>query len=147
MIDISAKPDVPRRAAASGFIRLRGPTVRAIARGGIKKGDPLQAARVAGLQALKRTHELLPHCHPIPLEHAEVVVEVDREGSGVRARAEVAARYKTGVEMEALTGVSVALLTVWDMVKYLEKDGAGQYPETSIGEIRVVRKEKGPQPG
>jgi len=144
VIDISSKPDVPRRATAEGFIKLRGPTVRAIAQGSVKKGNPLEAGRIAGLQALKKTHELLPHCHPIPLEHADLSLDLDQEGSGVRAKCEVAARYKTGVEMEALTGVSVALLTVWDMVKYLEKDENGQYPATLITGIRVVQKVKGP---
>jgi len=143
MIDISSKPPVPRRAVAEGFIRLKPDTLAAIGQGLVKKGDPLQAGRIAGLQAVKRTHELLPHCHPIPLEHADVTLEMDRSGTGVRARAEVAANYKTGVEMEALTGVGVALLTVWDMVKYLEKDAKGQYPATLITDIRVVQKEKG----
>jgi cyclic pyranopterin phosphate synthase len=143
VIDISSKPAVARRAVAEGSIHLRKETIDTIDSGKVKKGDPLAAARVAGLQAIKRTPELLPHCHPIPLEHAEVVAELDVSSSSVRVRVEVAANWKTGVEMEALTGASVALLTVWDMVKYLEKDEAGQYPETKISEIRVVRKEKG----
>ena len=133
-----------RRAVAEGSIRLKKETIETIANRGVKKGDPLQAARIAGLQAIKRTPELLPHCHPIPLEHAEVTAEIDAASSSVRVRVEVAADWKTGVEMEALTGASVALLTVWDMVKYLEKDSGGQYPETSISGIRVVSKTKGP---
>ena len=143
MIDISSKPTVARRAVAEGSILLKKGTIETIANGAVKKGDPLQAARIAGLQAIKRTPELLPHCHPIPLEHAEVVAEIEMASSSVRVRVEVAANWKTGVEMEALTGASVALLTVWDMVKYLEKDSGGQYPGTRISEIRVVSKTKG----
>jgi cyclic pyranopterin monophosphate synthase len=89
---------------------------------------------------MKRTPELLPHCHPVPLTGSRV--EVSLRPSGVEVEAEAEAIYRTGVEMEALTGATVALLTVWDMVKYLEKDADGNYPTTRLGPVRVVRKEK-----
>ncbi len=142
MVDIQAKPDVPRRAVATGTIRLRAATVRAIRAGRVEKGDPIAAAEVAGLQAIKSTWQALPHCHPIPLTSA--AVELDVRADRVVCTTTVAATYKTGVEMEALYGVSVALLTVWDMVKSLEKDARGQYPAAQIEGIRVVSKEKGP---
>lgn len=137
---IHAKPVVYRRAVASGEIRLSAGTVRAIRAGSVEKGDPLRAAEIAGLVAIKRTPELLPHCHPVPITGS--AVELTVAASGVRARVEVEALYRTGVEMEALVGVSVALLTVWDMVKYMEKDARGGYLTTRIGAIRVISKEK-----
>ena len=140
MVDIGGKPDVERRATATGEIALQAKTVTAIREGKVEKGDPLSTAEVAGLQAIKRTHEALPHCHPIPLTHAAVKMEVVEDG--VRCTTEVAATYKTGVEMEALHGCAVALLTVWDMVKSVEKDDHGQYPFTLIRDLRVTAKEK-----
>ena len=141
MVNIGAKPDVPRRAVARGSMRLRPATVRAIRAGRVEKGDPLAAAEVAGLQAIKSTWQTLPHCHPIPLTSA--AVEFELRPDRVACTATVEATYKTGVEMEALYGVSVALLTVWDMVKSFEKDDRGQYPVARIQGIRVVSKEKG----
>ncbi len=140
MIDIHAKPDVPRRAVAEGTIRLRPRTLAAIRAGRVEKGDPIATAEVAGLQAIKSTWQTLPHCHPIPLTAA--AVEFDLGKNRVVCTATVEATYKTGVEMEALYGVSVALLTVWDMVKSLEKDARGQYPAARIEGIRVLSKEK-----
>lgn len=141
MADIGTKPDVRRRAVAEGTIRLRPRTVAAIRAGRVEKGDPIAAAEVAGLQAIKSTWQTLPHCHPIPLTSAAVEFEV---GDGrIVCTATVEATYKTGVEMEALYGVSVALLTVWDMVKSLEKDARGQYPTARIEGIRVRSKRKG----
>ncbi len=144
MVDIHAKPDVPRRAVATGTIRLRRATVAAIRAGHVEKGDPLAAAEVAGLQAIKSTWQTLPHCHPIPLTSAGVDLDVGVDRVVCTTRVE--ATYKTGVEMEALYGVTVALLTVWDMVKSLEKDARGQYRSARIEAIRVVSKEKG-RPG
>ncbi|HLE54042.1 MAG TPA: cyclic pyranopterin monophosphate synthase MoaC [Thermoplasmata archaeon] len=141
MVDIGAKPDVRRRAVACGAIHLRPATVRAIRAGRVEKGDPLAAAEVAGLQAIKSTWQALPHCHPIPLTSAGV--ELDVRAGRVIATATVEATYKTGVEMEALYGVSVALLTVWDMVKSLEKDTQGQYPTARIEGVRLISKRKG----
>ncbi len=140
MVDIRAKPDVPRRAVATGTIRLRPRTIAAIRGKRVVKGDPIAAAEVAGLQAIKSTWQTLPHCHPIPLTSAAVEFELGRDR--LVCTTVVEATYKTGVEMEALYGVSVALLTVWDMVKSLEKDPRGQYPSARIDGVRVVSKEK-----
>lgn len=141
MVDISAKEEVRRVAQAVGRIELREETIEAIRSGRVEKGDPLAAAMVAGIMAAKRTPELIPLCHPIPLSSVKVDFEM---GEGfIEAKCTVRADYKTGVEMEALTGVAAALLTIWDMVKYLEKDEEGQYPSTAIREIRVLEKRKG----
>lgn len=94
------------------------------------------------MSAMKRTSELIPHCHIVPLTTSRVDLVLTTEG--VRVHAEAEARWSTGVEMEALVGATVALLTVWDMVKYLEKDANGQYPSTALGPVRVVRKVKQP---
>jgi len=101
----------------------------------------VSTGELAGLLAMKRTPELIPHCHSVPLTSSSVDVRVSRRG--VRVQAEAEAVDRTGVEMEALVGATVALLTVWDMVKYLEKDGRGLYPHTSLGPVRVVVKRKG----
>ena len=140
MIDISGKESVPRMATASGKIHLKRESIKAIRGGKVKKGDALQTAKVAALQAVKRTHELIPHCHQINIEECEVWFDVEDEAIVVHCR--VKANYKTGVEMETLVGVSVALLTIWDMVKYLEKDENGQYPTTRIMDISVKEKVK-----
>ncbi|MHB8586631.1 MAG: cyclic pyranopterin monophosphate synthase MoaC [Thermoplasmatota archaeon] len=140
MIDIGAKPVVDRKAVASGFLRLRPATIRAIREGKVPKGDPLHTAETAALVAAKETPRLLPHCHPIPLTFIEPNVTL--EHGGVRARVTVKAQWRTGVEMEALTATTIALLTVWDMVKALEKDERGQYPDATISDVRVEHKEK-----
>ena len=141
MVDISKKPDVPRRAIAAGEILLRPATIRAIRGGTVEKGDPIRTAEVAALQAVKRVWEALPHSHPIPITGASAEFDVRRDR--VVATCEASATYKTGVEMEALYGVAVALLTIWDMVKSLEKDAAGQYPTARIQNVRVLSKRKG----
>lgn len=138
---VHAKPVVYRRAVATGEIRLRAATRAAVRRRDVAKGDPVAAGEIAGLAALKQTPLLLPHCHPVPITGSRV--DVVPTARGMRATAEVEAVYRTGVEMEALTGVTVALLTVWDMLKYLEKDERGQYPRTRIEGVRVVTKQKG----
>ncbi len=137
---IHGKPAVYRRALARGELRLKPSTVRAIRAGTVEKGAVGPAAELAGLLAMKRTPELLPHCHPVPLTGSRVELRLTRRG--VEVEAEVEAIYRTGVEMEALTGATVALLTVWDMVKYLEKNAGGNYPTTRLGPVRVVVKEK-----
>jgi cyclic pyranopterin phosphate synthase len=137
---IHEKPVVYRRAVAEGELRLTAASRKAIRRGSVRKGDPLSSAELAGLLALKRTPELIPHCHQIPITGARV--DVRRFRDGVKARVEVEALWRTGVEMEALVGVTIALLTVWDMVKDLEKDKRGQYPNARLGRVRVVTKEK-----
>ena len=140
MVDVSDKAVISREAEAAGVIVLSPETIGRIRQGEIK-GDPLLVAEVAGMNAAKQTHLLIPHCHQIPLEAVRVSFELfDRH---IEVRGHVSAHGKTGVEMEALVAVSLALCTIWDMVKYLEKDTAGQYPTTRIQEIRVVRKVKG----
>lgn len=140
-MEITEKPVVGRRAVASGIIRLKGSTVESIREGGVKKGDVLTVARVAAIQAVKEAPRTIPMCHPIPITGVEV--DFVLLPAAVRATVAVTSVGRTGVEMEALAGVSAALLNVWDMVKYLEKDGTGNYPSTSIEEIRVVEKRKG----
>jgi cyclic pyranopterin phosphate synthase len=137
---VHSKPTVYRSAQVVGELRLSARTRRAVKQRTVEKGDPLLTAELAGLAALKRTSELIPYCHIVPLTGAAVTVRLTARG--VRAEVETEALWKTGVEMEALVGATVALLTVWDMVKYLEKNAAGQYPTTSLGPVRVVRKVK-----
>jgi cyclic pyranopterin phosphate synthase len=119
MVDIGKKPVTRREAAASSFIRLGPQTLRLVRANRIAKGDVLNTARLAGIQAAKRTHELIPLAHPIPLENVAVDLEVMK--TGIRIRCRVAAEAKTGAEMEALTGAAVAALTVYDMVKAVER--------------------------
>ena len=140
MVDISEKPVIKREAEASGRILLNRDTIQHIENGRIKKGNPLLVAEIAGMNAAKQTHRLIPHCHQIPLDMVSVTFEVSKES--IEARCFIRAQARTGVEMEALVGVSAALNTIWDMVKYLEKDDMGQYPSTRITDIKVVRKEK-----
>ncbi len=140
-VDVSAKPALPRRAVAVGDLSLSPRTRSAMRRHTVPKGDPLATGELAGLLAMKRTGELIPHCHLVPLTSSRVDLTVTARG--VRVTAEATTVHRTGVEMEALVGATVALLTVWDMVKYLEKDGRGLYPKTRLGPVRVVVKEKG----
>ncbi len=141
MIDVSRKAEIFREATASGTIKLKPETINLIESGKIAKGDPLYTAKIAGVLAAKKTSELIPLCHPLPLTNVEVDVKVSDAGT-VKAAATVKTKAQTGVEMEALTAVSVALLTVWDMTKQYEKDAAGQYPSTAIDNIHVVKKFK-----
>jgi len=140
MVDITSKPMAYRRATAAGSIRLKESTLQAMRRGETKKGDPLATARLAAILAVKETPRLIPFCHPIPITALEVGFEL--EETRVKATVTVTSLGRTGVEMEALTGVGAALLNIWDMVKYLEKDESGNYPETAIEEIRVLEKIK-----
>jgi len=140
MVDIAQKPVVPRLAEAVGEIRLQPETVEAIRLGRTKKGDVLAVAEVAGILAAKKTAEIIPLCHPIPLSQVNIHFKFAEDG--ITSRCVVSANYKTGVEMEALVGVATSLLTIWDMVKYLEKDEGGQYPHTRIRNIRVAKKQK-----
>ncbi len=141
MIDISEKEKVPRLARAEGKIELGDESIEAIKENKVKKGDVFQVAEISAIQAVKKTPESIPHCHPIPIEGIEVEFEIDE--NVLKASCEVKAIYKTGVEMEALAGVNSSLLTIWDMVKYLEKDEEGQYPDTKIKDVSVVQKIKG----
>lgn len=143
MVDIGAKDIVARKAVASGEIVLGGDTVEMIKAGSIEKGNVLSTARVAAIMAVKKTPEMIPMCHQIPVTAVDVDLSIADDH--VCAVVEVHSLGRTGVEMEALTGVSVALLTVWDMVKSVEKDNTGNYPHTRIRNIKVVEKIKGDQ--
>ncbi len=141
MVDVTPKPEVYREATAKGTIRLNPKTVKLIREGKIEKGRPIDVAKIAGILAAKNTSSLIPLCHPLPLTNIDVNISILKD-STVEVKATVKTRAQTGVEMEALVAVSVALLTVWDMTKQYEKDEAGQYPSTNIQDIRVVRKIK-----
>ena len=141
MVDVTEKPVVRRQAEAAGRIFISADTIEKIKQGQIKKGDPFLVAEVAAMNASKQTHLLIPHCHQIALDMVRVVFEISNES--IEARCSVRTHGRTGVEMEALVGVTTALNTIWDMVKYLEKDENGQYPSTRISDIRVISKEKG----
>lgn len=140
MIDISEKEVVLRTAIAEGRLTLKKETIDAIKEDRIKKGSPFKIAEAAALLGIKTTFMRIPHCHPIPLTSAKV--EFSLEDEMVICKCKVKAKYKTGVEMEALNGVILALLTVWDMVKYLEKDDNGQYPVTMIHDVKIIEKRK-----
>jgi cyclic pyranopterin phosphate synthase len=142
MIDISGKKAMLRESVASGRIILSPETVKTVKAKRIKKGDPLLVAEVAAMKAAKETYLLIPHCHQIPLNTVELGFSLGDDYIEVTCL--VKAEAMTGVEMEALVGASMALTTIWDMVKYLEKDKHGQYPSTSIADIRVVKKIKAP---
>jgi cyclic pyranopterin phosphate synthase len=121
MVDVGAKPASEREAVAVGWIRMHPSTLERIRDGALPKGDVAAVARIAGIQAAKQTAALVPLCHPLPLTFVGVEVELDEARPGVRVRATVRTRGVTGVEMEALTAVSVALLTVYDMAKAVDR--------------------------
>lgn len=133
MVDVSHKADTERVARASGFIRMRAATLEAIRTNALAKGDVLAVARVAGHLAAKRTAELIPLCHPLPLTGIEIAIEPEDSPSGLRVTATVRCVGKTGVEMEALTAVSLCLLTLYDMVKGVDS-------ELRISDISVLSK-------
>lgn len=134
MVDIGEKPVTDREAIARGSIRMSREALRQIRRGAVKKGDPLQAARLAGIMAAKQTSTLIPLCHPLPL--SSVHVELTPTASGYHIEARVRTRAQTGVEMEALTAVAVAALTIYDMVKAVDKGMV-------IGDVRLMYKSGG----
>lgn len=141
MVHVGDKPLVPRRAVASGRLRLKASTIAAIRSKRVEKGDVLEVARVAAIQAAKETPRTLPLCHPIPLESVEVDFELGARD--VLCRVTCRATWKTGVEMESLVAAMTGLLTVWDLVKPLEKDSKGQYPDTRVTDLHVESKVKG----
>jgi cyclic pyranopterin phosphate synthase len=141
MVDVSEKPEIHREATATGRIKLQPKTIQLMKEGKIAKGDPCYTARIAGILAAKKTSELIPLCHPLPLTNVEVNVKLEGSNS-VTVTSRVKTKARTGVEMEALTATAAALLTVWDMVKQYEKDSQGQYPSTAIEDIHVVEKIK-----
>ncbi len=140
MVDISGKTDIMRRAVAAGEIRLKRETIEAVRNRKIVKGEVLETARIAAVMAVKKTPLLIPMCHNIPITGIDVRFDIAAET--ITATVEVSSVGKTGVEMEALHGVGVALLTIWDMVKSAEKDATGNYPSTEISNIRVLEKHK-----
>ena len=141
MVDITSKAETFREATAKGRIRLRAETVRRIIEGKVEKGDPISAAKIAGILAAKNTSNIIPLCHPIPLTNIRVDVRIS-DSNTVEVESTVKTRAQTGVEMEALVATAVALLTIWDMTKQYEKDSEGQYPYTIVSDIHVVRKVK-----
>lgn len=140
MVDIGGKADVARRAVAAGEIRLKRETLESIKNRKIVKGEVLETARIAAVMAVKKTPLTIPMCHNIPI--TSIDVKFDMGAETITATVEVNSVGKTGVEMEALHGVSVALLTIWDMVKSAEKDATGNYPSTEMSNIRVLEKQK-----
>ena len=141
IVEIGSKPVVERKASATGLLNLKLETKQAIENKMVKKGDVIEASTIAAIQAVKETPRIIPHCHPIPLEGCKV--EWEWEGTSLRCTVHVSAHYKTGIEMEALTGVSAGLLCVLDMIKSYEKDNEGQYPDASLTDLRIVEKRKG----
>ena len=136
MVDVAAKPETHRVARATGRIRMQPATLAAIAAGSTKKGDVLGVARIAAIQAAKRTSELVPLCHPLPLTHVQVEFALDPAAGAVHCTVQAETLGRTGVEMEALTAVQVGLLTVYDMVKAIDR---GMVMEN----IRVLEKHGG----
>jgi cyclic pyranopterin phosphate synthase len=140
MVDITSKDVTVRTAVAEGQIKLKKETIKLIKNNKITKGNVLTTAQIAAIQTVKKTPEIIPLCHQLPINKIDVEFEI--KDNLIIVICTVKTESKTGVEMEALTGVSVALLTIWDMVKSNEKDSSGQYPDTEIGPIRVIKKEK-----
>jgi cyclic pyranopterin phosphate synthase len=136
MVDVSGKAVTTRTAIAEGQVTMSAETLALVLSGNAKKGDVLGAARIAGIMAAKRTHDLIPLCHPLALTKADVAIKPDMSLPGLKVRATVKVSGQTGVEMEALTAVSVACLTIYDMVKAAEKGMV-------IGAIRLVEKTGG----
>jgi len=134
MVDVSAKPETAREAVAEAHVRMNAAARRAIRTRRVKKGDPLQAARLAGIMAAKRTADIIPLCHPLPLSHVDVDLVPTSRGYTVRAR--VATVGRTGVEMEALVAVSVAALTLYDMLKAVDR-------AMVVGLVRLLEKRGG----
>ena len=138
MVDVGEKPVTDRRAVARAVVRMSPDTAATVERGDAPKGDVLGTARIAGIQAAKRTAELIPLCHPLPLSFVDVAIEVDAAGGVVTLTAEARTSARTGVEMEAMTACAVAALTVYDMVKGLERG-------VEVAEVALLEKSGGKQ--
>jgi cyclic pyranopterin monophosphate synthase len=136
MVDVSGKAETERIAVAEGHVIMAPKTLALVRKGDAKKGDVLGTARIAGIQAAKRTHELIPLCHPLPIAQVEIELVADADLPGIAVRAQVKVAGKTGVEMEALTAVAVACLTIYDMVKAVERG-------MRIEGIRLIEKRGG----
>ncbi|MFX1276844.1 MAG: cyclic pyranopterin monophosphate synthase MoaC [Promethearchaeota archaeon] len=141
MIDISGKETILRIATASGKISLKKETIERIRAQNIQKGDVITIAKIASINAVKKVPDLIPLCHPIPINNVSLDIEIENQTS-IKASCTVKSNAKTGVEMEALMGVSIALLNIWDVVKMYEKDENGQYLDTIIRDIKVDKKIK-----
>ena len=141
MIDISEKDTIPRMATASGRIKLKKETIERIKNSQVKKGDVITIAKIAAINSVKKVPDLIPLCHPIPINNIEIDFEIENDTT-IKVSCKVKSIAQTGVEMEALTGVGVALLNIWDVVKMYEKDEKGQYPSTLIYDIKVEEKIK-----
>lgn len=140
MVEVGEKPPQKRKAIATGKIKLQEKTIAMIENQKIKKGNVLTTAQIAAIQGVKNTSSMIPLCHPLNLTGIEVDFEV--KNTEIICTVSVNSQGQTGVEMEAITGVSIGLLTIWDMVKAVEKDADGQYPDTAITDICVIKKEK-----
>jgi cyclic pyranopterin phosphate synthase len=136
MVNVGAKPDSERTATAAGTVFMQAETLRLIRAGMIKKGDVLTIARIAGIMAAKKTSELIPLCHPIPLTHVDVALELDDDAGAVHITATARTIGKTGVEMEALTAVTAAALTIYDMAKAVDR-------AMRISDVRLIEKRGG----
>ncbi len=141
MIDISSKKSVIRIAQASGKIHLKRETLEKIQNKTLEKGDVFTISRIAAINSVKKVPELVPLCHPIPIYHIKIDFQIE-EDNNINVTCIVKSDAKTGVEMEALTGVSITLLNIWDVVKMYEKNASGQYPTTFISDIKVDKKIK-----
>jgi len=141
MIDITEKDTIVRIAQASGKIFLKKETIERIRNKNVQKGDVITIAKITGINAVKKVPDLIPLCHPIPITKVSIDIDIINDNT-IKATCIVKSIAKTGVEMEALTGVNVALLNIWDVVKMYEKDKDGQYPSTLISDIKVEEKIK-----
>jgi cyclic pyranopterin monophosphate synthase len=142
-VDVSEKPEISRLCIASGKIYLKKSTIEKIKNKEIKKGDVFFASEIAAINAVKITSNLLPFCHNIQINNTFCEFILNDKENYIEAKVTVKTIARTGVEMEALTGVLIALNNIWDMVKYLEKDENGQYIDTKITDIMVLKKKKG----
>jgi cyclic pyranopterin phosphate synthase len=142
IVDVGGKDVVFREAIATGVLQLSSYGIDAV-KGRSKKGDVREISTIASIQAVKETPRILPHCHTIPIEGCSVEWQI--EGCNLRCTVTVRTHWRTGVEMEALCGVNAGLLCAWDMLKSHEKDSEGQYPDSRINNVHVLKKSKGDQ--
>ncbi|ERG94497.1 cyclic pyranopterin monophosphate synthase MoaC [Haloquadratum walsbyi] len=140
MVNVGTKPDTNRRAVARGEIKLTQTTIDAVRNDTIAKGDVLSTARIGAIQAVKHTWETIPMCHQIPITNVDTALRIHE--TAIELRVTVETTGKTGCEMEALEGVTTGLNVIWDMVKATEKDNSGQYPETAVTDVEIVKKQK-----
>lgn len=140
VVDITEKSIIKRTAKATGLLKISKAARIAINNNEVNKGNVIEASTIAAIQAVKETPRIIPHCHPVPLEGCDVNWRLDNDG--LRCDVSVVAHYKTGIEMEAITGVCAGLLCALDMIKSFEKDSTGQYPNTEICDVRIIEKLK-----